>query len=200
MNVDNLNEIACAYCGKEFIPSDKTERFCTKRCNTLFDKKYSLEPNPSFDLSSELTKLQMIIQNTTFPDNDWNGISGLAFYDSVFRQLAVIVKWINSQAIENEKHKELNSYDEMEKKLHVVLKKAAELKKENADLKKKLRFFIGGDKNLARTILGVEEKTSQEHIKNAYKEKVKRTHPDLSEGNEDLFKAVKMAFELLRMH
>lgn len=200
MKVEHPSEIDCAYCGNKFNPPDKVERFCSKRCNTLFNKRYSLEPSPMFDLSSELSKLQMIIQNTKFPDNDWNGTSGLAFYDSVFRQLAVIVKWINSQAIEKEKHKEHEPFEELEKKLHVVLKKASELKKENSDLKKKLRFFMAGDKKLARTILGVEEKASQDQIKNAYKEKVKLTHPDLAEGNEDLFKAVKMALELLSSH
>jgi curved DNA-binding protein CbpA len=49
----------------------------------------------------------------------------------------------------------------------------------------------------ARDILGVSPNADQDAVKQAYRERVKETHPDKDTGNEEAFKRVNKAYERL---
>ena len=49
----------------------------------------------------------------------------------------------------------------------------------------------------AADILDIDPSADDEAIKTAYRQKVKTTHPDAPEGDEDAFKSVKNAYETL---
>jgi hypothetical protein len=50
----------------------------------------------------------------------------------------------------------------------------------------------------ARRVLGVSPEADQEAIRSAYRERVKRAHPDTAAGDEESFKRINRAYERLR--
>ena len=200
MNFETVKQINCAYCEKEFIPNQEYDRFCSKRCTKLFSSKYQLVDSSEFDLSTELARLQATIQQVQKPGTNWSEGAGLAFYESVFKQLSLIVKWINSQANQPKVDKDAaTEIETLERQYFTMLKKAADLKKENTSLKNQISTLKTNDAGLARILLGVSENAKKDDLKTAFKTKVKLLHPDLNSGDADVFKAVKKAFDVL-MH
>jgi len=55
----------------------------------------------------------------------------------------------------------------------------------------------GPSMSTARDILGVSPNADQDAVKQAYRERVKETHPDKDTGNEEAFKRVNKAYERL---
>ncbi|TNE70482.1 hypothetical protein EP331_12015 [bacterium] len=194
------NALYCAYCGNEYQPSDPRERFCSPRCMKLFGTKYNFAFPQSFELSDELSKLQHMIEHT--PGSIENTVTKenlIVFYDSIFLQLSRILKWINSQALLNEK-KEADVYsgeEDLQKKLSLVLTKVAHLKKENKELKEQLKILKHTPNDIAYQLLGVSKNANEDELKTAFRQKAKQVHPDSGFSDESVFKAIKMAYTLL---
>jgi regulator of replication initiation timing len=198
MSTTTSSTFFCSYCGKSFHTTDNRVRFCSKRCLTLFGTKFNLPFPDDFQLSDELAKLQLLLQQSPVPDSSLSKEAILVFYDSVFIQLTKIVKWINAHAMEQEKATAMHEVTKLKNKFNSVLEKATELKVENRSLKQKIKSLENQDFNLAYTLLGVNETTNSEQLKKAFNDKIKQLHPDVFTGGEDLFKAIKLAYDLLQ--
>lgn len=128
----------------------------------------------------------------------------LQTYQKMFVQMADVLHWINQRAQKNgheNLQKELKStrlhVEELESKLDRLLQKAALLSKENKLLKSQLKD--GTETTVwAYNLLGLEKAADLEQIKAAYRQKVKRVHPDRSHGDPDLFKSLTKAYLLLK--
>jgi DnaJ-domain-containing protein 1 len=77
-----------------------------------------------------------------------------------------------------------------------LLQKATDLKKENRELREKASKSTTNVNELAALLLGISPDASEIAIKAAYREKVKRAHPDTG-GDADFFKAVTEAMLVL---
>jgi ribosomal protein S27AE len=187
----------CSYCGNSFIAKDHRQRFCSTRCLKLFATKYQLPIAEEFSLSEELTKLQQQLQQSPIPDEKLTKEALIVFYDSVFTQLTRVVKWINTQALQQEEQTENPSVPQLKHKLKTVLEKAAELKKENSQLKKRIRLLEQQDSILAKTLLNIHEQDSIEEVRKSFKTKAKFVHPDVFDGGDSFFISLQLAYELL---
>lgn len=196
----------CAYCGLHFESEDPRERFCSKRCTKLYAAKHQISTNEEpFILSIELTKLQTKVGAMPLPNESVSRKELMQFYDDIFNQIRQILKWLNANAIKaeyeqtQEKQNLLNQKIQSDK-LDKLLNKAAELKRENKELKQFIRKHINGNVDLAQTLLGVNQNCSSDDLKNKYRLMAKVTHPDTDAGNEHIFKAVKSAYEILMVY
>jgi len=190
----------CNYCGKKFLSNDKKIRCCSIRCEKLFRTKFNDSTSDEFHLSEELLRLQLQIQKSVTPTDSLSKEAILDFYDSIFKQISKILKAINEQAIEKEKNSESKDYSALKKKLESLILKAAELRIENKTLKQKIHLLKKQDSLLASTLLGVEKNSELNIFKKAYNAKVKLFHPDVYSENDDIFKAVKLAFDIIRVN
>jgi len=199
MPISETNSIYCNYCGKKFATLEKRSRFCSLRCEKLFASKFNSSIFDDFNLSNELLKLQLQIQKSVTPTSSLSKEAILDFYDTIFNQISKILKVINSQALENEKNDDSQNYATLKKKLEQLIIKAAELRLENKALKQKFLLLKNKDTLLASTLLGIEKNADLTTSKKAYNSKVKQFHPDVYSENDDVFKAVKLAFEIMRV-
>ncbi|NCP84631.1 MAG: J domain-containing protein [Bacteroidetes bacterium] len=189
----------CNYCGDKFLPNNKKVRFCSIRCEKLFGTKFTESQIEEFHLSNELLKLQLQLQKSVIPTDLLSKEALLVFYDSIFSQIAKILKSINEQALEKEKNSTTNDFNALKNKLESLIVKATELRIENKALKQKLSLIKNQDSILASTLLGVENNAGLNTYKKAFKTKVKQFHPDVYSENDDIFKALQLAFEIIRV-
>jgi len=189
----------CNYCGDKFLSNNKKVRFCSIRCEKLFGTKFTESQIEEFHLSNELLKLQLQLQKSVIPTYLLSKEALLVFYDSIFSQIAKILKSINEQALEKEKNSTTNDFNALKNKLESLIVKATELRIENKALKQKLSLIKNQDSILASTLLGVENNAGLNTYKKAFKTKVKQFHPDVYSENDDIFKALQLAFEIIRV-
>lgn len=197
MSASQSKPTFCSYCGNPFHAEDHRERFCSARCKKLFATKHNLPLTEEFSLSEELLQLQLKLQQSPIPDETLTKEALFVFYDSVFSKLTRVVKWLNVQALENEKESSQENVNELKKKLNSVLEKAAELKRENSSLKKKLNTASNHDSILAKTLLGLDGHPNLTELKKQFKEKAKQVHPDVFQGDATFFIALQIAYELI---
>jgi hypothetical protein len=123
-------------------------------------------------------------------------------YETVITRTAHILSWINKNTrlkthSDRALIEELKAErDDAELRWQKLFQKASALKKENQVLKDRLAKSQQDLKVLARLMLGLTDDANETQIKAAYREKVKRTHPDAG-GDADLFKAVTEAMLIL---
>lgn len=193
----------CSYCRQTFLADDERERFCSEKCQRLFQVKNGINTGKQFDFGKELETLQqMVLDYASKTPSD--SLSGqIQFYEEVVDKTVKILTWINASSHKFEE-KNLQELDglrvkntETQRKMDRLLEKAAELSRENKELKKRMKGISRGDLKLARTLLGISEKLDIAVIKKAYRKKAKQVHPDNKHGDADLFKAVTDAMVLL---
>ena len=124
-------------------------------------------------------------------------------YETIISKTASVLQWINSQTklrqtIDKEHVLSLERQKlELESKWEKLLSKAAALKKENDQLRKKHSGGNSSSVELAALMLGVAPKSSISEIKTAYRKQAKKVHPDTSNGDEQMFKALTEAMLVL---
>lgn len=167
----------------------------------LFAAKFNLKEAEGFSLPEELSRLQTLINKNAYRDA---GEVDTDFYEQVFDQLRTILKWINANAIKAERiqvQEEQVIQHELEKqtiKLEKLLQRAAELKRENKLLRKKLSKLSDTDHKLAKMVLGIKEVSTLKDLKEAFRKKAKQVHPDNKNGDHDLFLSISAAYEILQ--
>lgn len=123
-------------------------------------------------------------------------------YETIIERTARILRWINRNTMlrtrgDSEAVLEISrEKDELEIRWKKLLQKATDLKKENRELREKAAKTTTNVKELAALMLGLSPDASEAAIKAAYREKVKRAHPDAG-GDPDFFKAVTEAMLIM---
>lgn len=199
----------CAHCGAKLDSAGPHQRFCSQEClddyGAMFNKSSRPQRDP-FSLSDEITKLQDIIRHevSRSPEDLADSRNTIAFYEDVIERTRKILKWINASALINQDSKERElketkgELNRIKKKMDILLKKAADLKRENKILKKKRADLPSTEAAaMARNLLGVTEKADTQELKRAFRRKAKLVHPDRKFGDADLFKTLKTAYLLL---
>jgi hypothetical protein len=208
-NTDQLqsDRSKCAYCGAPVDPNNPRKRFCSTECLQSYAKVFNRNNTSSFSVADELGKLQeMITFEASRPSEDHaNTDQMLGFYEQVIERTGRILRSLNTNAVVNEhRHEaELKSVKDelhaMQRKMNALLRKAGDLKKENAQLKQLVRKRKGSTSRaeLARVLLGVDADDDLSTVRKAFRAKVKKLHPD-QKGDADVFKALAAAFETLK--
>lgn len=193
----------CKHCGGDLEGLDQRQRFCSENCLQKFQIKHRLSPKKSeFSFQGELSELQNMILDFAKAYTHTDEEERLRFYEEVVERTAAVLTWINGSSFyfevqAKEQLKGLQAENEtLERKLHRLLERAADLKKENKILRSKVKDISVDTLTICRVMLGVNEQADKHQIKQAYRQKAKRIHPD-SGGDADVFKALTRAMVLL---
>jgi hypothetical protein len=199
----------CAYCGAPVDPNNPRKRFCSTECLQSYAQVFNRNNTSSFSVADELSKLQeMISHEAARPSEDHANVEQMiGFYEQVIERTGRILRSLNTNALVNEHRQEqqLNEtrleLNSTKQKLSRLLRKAGDLKKENAQLRQLLRKRKSSRSRLelACTLLGVEADADLADIRKAFRAKVKKLHPD-QKGDADVFKALAAAFETIKNH
>lgn len=124
-------------------------------------------------------------------------------YETIVARTASILKTINTQTRLKQSQRQLElqllrrEKADLEVRWQRLLKKAADLKRENNQLRKSTLRGTSSSVELSALILGIEKDAEPSEIKQAYRSKAKRLHPDRLQGDEDVFKALTEAMLIL---
>lgn len=199
----------CAHCGAKLNPDNRHHRFCSQQCLDDYGAMFNKSSRPyqnHFSLTDEITKLQDIIRHEVSrpPEDLADSRNTIAFYENVVERTRKILKWINASALINQDSRERelketrDELNRVKKKMEILLKKAADIKRENKMLRKKSAKLPSTEAiAMARKILGVTDETDIHGLKKAFRRKAKLIHPDRKYGDPDLFKSLKTAYQIL---
>jgi peptidoglycan hydrolase CwlO-like protein len=157
---------------------------------------------PEVEFHSEIEHLLSEILEMSGSIDEMDAEVKVQAYETVVERTARILAWINKNT-RLKTHSDasviealLDEKAELEERWRKLLDKAADLKRENRELREKASKSNTGVRELAALLLGVSADAPESAVKAAYREKVKKAHPDAG-GDPDFFKAVTEAMLVL---